>query len=81
MTDKTEITEEEAAKIIAEIDLLIDRLLAVLVGEPRDNMLTAFAYLMASNINSDQDARELMSSFIDQVDEGWRCMKESRSYQ
>lgn len=81
MTNETEYTEEEAAKIIEEIDLLIDRLLAILVGEPRDNMLTAFAYLMASNINSDEDAKELLPSFVEQVCEGWRCMKESRSYQ
>lgn len=81
MSDEPELTAEEAAKIVEEIDLMIDRLLAVLAGEPRDNMLTAFAYLIASNINSDEDAKELLPSFVEQVCEGWRCMKESRSYQ
>lgn len=76
-----EITEEQAAEIIEEIDILIDRLLVVLAGEPRSHMIAAFAYLIASNINSDEDAKELLPSFVEQVCEGWRCLKEARSYQ
>lgn len=81
MTDEPEISDEDAAKIIENIDRLIDRLLAILEGEPRDHMITAFAYLIASNINSDEDAKELLPSFVEQICEGWRCMKENRSYQ
>lgn len=79
MTD--EITEEEAVKAVENIDAMIDRLLAVLVGEPRDHMITAFAYIVASNILSDEDAKELVPNFVEQVCEGWRCVKENRSYQ
>jgi hypothetical protein len=79
MTD--EITDEEAAESVEQIDAMIDRLLAVLVGEPREHMLTAFAYLIASNINSDEDAKELLPSFVEQVCEGWRCVKHNRSFQ
>jgi hypothetical protein len=81
MTDETELTEEQVAKIIEEIDALIERLFNVLVGESRDHMVTAFAYLIASNIHSDEDAKELLPNFVEQVCEGWKCMKESRSYQ
>ena len=81
MADEVEQTDEQAMKEIENIDLIIDRLLTVLTGEPRDHMITAFAYLVASNINSDEDAKELLPSFIEQICEGWRCMKENRSYQ
>lgn len=79
MTD--EITEEEAVNAVENIDAMIDRLLAVLEGEPRDHMITAFAYIIASNILSDEDAKELVPSFVEQICEGWRCVKENRSYQ
>lgn len=79
MTD--EMTDEEATKAVENISRMVDELLAVLVGEPRDHMMTAFAYIVASNINSDQDANELLPDFVEQICGGWREMRDRRSFQ
>lgn len=81
MNDLDEYTEEEAAQIVAEIDAMIEKLLTILHGKPRDQMITSFAYLIASNLNDDEDAKDTLSSFVEQICEGYRLMKQNRSFQ
>lgn len=79
MTEETESTEADAADLAA-IDDMIDDINGVVKGKLRSYMITSFAYLLAANLLDDKDAEDVMVSFVSQVCEGYKALKDERTY-
>jgi hypothetical protein len=43
-------------------------------------MITSFAYLLAANLLDDNDAEQVMISFVSQVCEGYKALRDERTY-